>query len=597
MKKNIIYSISLILFWLMIFNIFRICFYFSATISHPEYLRPFYHALRLDLSAAAYLVFIPLLLSLSFRVFNIQRPGEKILLILNITMLFIVCVIETSGIPLFHEWGTVFNYRAFSYLASPHEAWISMRDYATLQVIFIFIMIFAVACFVLFRIHLKKTADESGKLKATLAGVFILFILIVAARGGFQKIPLNVSESFYSAEEVNNYIAVNKEWYFLYSMKENISKKREHFHYSPAELKYFYRNLYKGNTATNDISLPGTTNVVLIVLESWSAGITEPLGGLKGVTPEFTRLARNGLLFTNIYASGSRTDQGLLSLLSGLPSIKDENIMNNIELSSTLPSIYDILNAKSYHTSFIYGGDSRFFNLRNYFLKHKAGKITDRLSLPGITKISDWGIPDDMLLNAASDEINKSREPFFTCILTLSSHPPFDIPGPFFFGNDNTADKYKSSVHYTDFSLGNFMRRCSKQKWYNNTVFIFVADHGSMYLGNCGFNDSKRFHIPLLIYGRPLEGKYTGEQINAYGCQHDLPATLLALMKIKSDEFPSVKTCFLKVPLQFTFHTGILPMQQDGLLTTRKLLSTLIIKNLSIIKIQFHLYTQINFYL
>ncbi|MBI9035664.1 MAG: sulfatase-like hydrolase/transferase [Bacteroidales bacterium] len=545
MNKKVLYPIGLILFWLLIFALYRFVFFIIHTDHSSEAALSFINCLHMDISMTSYFIILPTLFWGIGQYFRKKNIITGILIIFHLLLLMGVSMVEISSIPLYKEWGTTTNARAFSYIYSPYEMWSTIKDFARWYHILIATAVIASGFYSLKKLHQNIFFKPKAHWAFFLIPLFIICSAIIMSRGGLQKIPLSISDAFYSSNQNNNYTSVNKSWYFFQSLLEDQHIETSN-RYSEKEISEFYNQFISNNTAPDSIKriTNPRPNVVMIILESWTSGIIEPLGGLKGLSPNFTRISDSGLLFTNAYCSGFRTDQGVLSILSGVPALPAINMMNKVELMNKIPSLINSFTKENYYTSVVYGGDMNFSNFRNYFLNHGIHKLIDKNNFNDQYSSSDWGVPDHLVFEKAQQELNQQQNPFFSIVITQSSHPPFDFPGEPAFGFETTAEKFKSSIYYSDSALGAFMDECENQFWYDNTLFVLVADHGAMHLGNVDYNDPERFHIPILLYGEILKKQFQGTTHNSPTNQHDLPATLLSLMDINSSDFPISNNSF-----------------------------------------------------
>ena len=540
MKKNILYPFYLFIFWIVLFNIFRIFFFFIDTTKSSASLDGFYHGIRIDVATASYLIFPCLfiwIISLYFN--NSSKSYRRFFLPLNISLFIVVCIIETVSIPLFKEWGTTFNLRAFEYLLSIKEVWHTISDFLTFTLFFSFIILIFIGVVVLNLIHSIGTTRVTNRWVITFISLISLIITMIGTRGGMGKFPINTSSCFYSNNQSNNYLAVNKSFYFINSLMKKKKLNIANENISHEELNKLYYKLYSNKSKNKGIDILDSRrpNIVLIILEGCPADVFKPLGGLKNVTPSFTNLCIEGILFSNIYSSGFRTDQGILSILSGVPALPYFNILNDIEITNRFPSIIKTLKKNGYETSFIFGGSLDFSNLNNYFLNNKTDKIIGEDNFLTKERTISLGVPDNILFNRVQKEVAKQKEPFFSCILTQSSHRPFDLKTKHKFSGEGMPELFESSVYFTDSCIGSFIQNCKNERWYKNTIFIITSDHGSLYLGNRDFNDHRRFQVPLLIYGPPIKEQYKGNMIVNIGNHYDFPSTLLSILNIPDDEF------------------------------------------------------------
>src|SRR5690606_5703406 len=181
------------------------------------------------------------------------------------------------------------------------------------------------------------------------------------------------------------------------------------------------------------------------------------------------KIIQNGLLFTDIYAASDRTDKGLVAIMSGFPSQGNRSIIKNVnKLESTL-AIGQRYLEYGYTTSFFIGGESEFYNFKSYMLRHSIQKVVDQHDFDAKDVNSKWGAFDHLTFQKQLDYLNKSTEPFFSILLTLSNHEPFEVPGTPHFGSKSLANLFKSTAFYTDSALYNYLEKAKTTNWYKNT--------------------------------------------------------------------------------------------------------------------------------
>ncbi|MGB3075343.1 MAG: LTA synthase family protein, partial [Chitinophagales bacterium] len=359
-------------------------------------------------------------------------------------------------------------------------------------------------------------------------------------RGGWQQIPINESSAYFSKKQLLNDAAVNTVWNAGKKfMQDNKSLYTNPYRFLPKnEANDLVKTLF---TVQKDstISVLTTTrpNVVLFLLESFTADVVDALGGEKGVTPNLDSLIQHGLLFNTIYSQGFRTDQGLADVLSGFPAQPNFSIIMQPEKFKHLNFLPERMAANGYHTSFFYGGEAAFANMKAYLLAAGIEKITDKNSFSADEMNAKWGAHDGYVFQKQATDISSERVPFFSVILSLSSHEPFEVPMETKFPGEDAAAKFKNACAYTDQSIGEYFERVKKEEWYQNTLFIIVADHGHLQPYNRNPREPARFHIPLIFYGPVIRESFRGTKISNLGMQSDLPATLLAQLKIPYREF------------------------------------------------------------
>jgi phosphoglycerol transferase MdoB-like AlkP superfamily enzyme len=274
--------------------------------------------------------------------------------------------------------------------------------------------------------------------------------------------------------------------------------------YSNDDNTYYFAGSDSGNTfdLEKKYSIKDTftrQNVVIIILESFSKEYIGSLNDNEGYTPFLDSLIKQGLVCRNAYANGRTTLQALPAILCSLPSLGESPLVLSLNKHNSLNSLADLLNKEGYSSSFFYGARNGNLGINNFARKAGFQNYFGRNEFRIKCADSPWGIFDGEFLLFAATKIDSFREPFMSCILTLSSHSPFVIPQKLQ-NKFNQPTPQLKSIAYTDFCLKQFFEKASKSKWYNNTLFVIVADHASYpysfkYNSNLGI-----FSIPILYF-------------------------------------------------------------------------------------------------
>lgn len=268
-------------------------------------------------------------------------------------------------------------------------------------------------------------------------------------------------------------------------------------------------------------------NVILISVESLSADYMDAFGNDQHITPYLDSLAKESLFFTNLFATGTRTVRGLEALSLCIPPTPGQSVVRRPH-NEELFALSTVFEKKGYACDFIYGGYGYFDNM-NYFFSNNHYKVVDRqeLSEEEIDYENIWGVADENLFSLALREINnttKNQKPIFAHIMTTSNHRPFTYPeGRIEIPSHSSRE---GAVKYTDFAIGQFIKKCSKQSWFANTVFIITADHCASSAGKTDLPIEK-YHIPLLIYS---PAHISPGEVPAFMSQIDIGPTLLGLL-------------------------------------------------------------------
>ena len=546
MGPRLHYFLRLLLFWLILFASFRflfLCFNADLVFQHPppETLQSFVRGFRLDLSTIAYLMLPSFLLWALF-----QLVPKKIIHQINqgyhFLLLFLLPVLFVSTIKMYHEWEALLSVSVLDYVANPGEV-VSFISTAELLGLVIFLILYVTFSIWMYKKVVRGFLLDKGKvLYRVVIGLLMPVILGISARGGWQLIPINESAAYFSDTPFFNHVAVNPFWYFIHSVLDKDTDKNPYALMDPAEAKQRYDHLYASiDSAGIDVLTTTKPNLVFIILESWTADIIEALGGEAGITPQFDSLRKEGLLFTNIYGAGARTEHGLISVLSGYAPPPKVSIITIPSKSAKIANLNTLFANDGYASSFYYGGEIHFVNMKSYLVNGHFKTIVDKENFEETQLNSKWGAHDEFVLNKQLADLDNTSGPFLSVVLTLSTHEPFEVPMETPFNGKDEADKFRKSAYYTDHCLGDYFSKAKQEGWYDNTLFILVADHGHRLPKNNDLSRPESKRIPLLLFGNVLREEFRGKQIDITGNQHDIPATLLHQLHKETSRFPGSK--------------------------------------------------------
>ncbi|PWJ58883.1 phosphoglycerol transferase MdoB-like AlkP superfamily enzyme [Dyadobacter jejuensis] len=494
-----------------------------------------WHGVRMDISFAGYLLVLPtLLMAFTFKRFNWYKSFIHSYSLLTT---FIIALLVCVDLELFRAWGFRIDATSLHYLQSPREAWASMSSAPVGFILSIGLFLFGISYWLLTRIA-ARTLPQLRPLSPIIS---LLFFIIAAAawiipiRGGLQLAPMNQSTVYFSEESFANYAAVNVPWNYSSSLIHQTYNKDNPFRYLPdSTARQKTRALYDDQVPQLTLVDSGRINVIVLIWESFTAKIVGTLGGLPGITPQFDQLAQEGILFTNIYASGDRSDKGMVSILSGYPAQPTRSIIKIPTKTLHLPSLPKNFKQQGYSTAFYYGGETEFANMKSYFLQQKFDNIVDIHAFNKSDMNSKWGAHDHVVLNRFLSDLDHAPQPFFNTLFTLSSHEPFEVPVPTVIAGTSQEKLFLNALHYTDRSIGDFVAAAKTKPWWKNTLLVIIADHGHPMPATEAGKPSQ-FHIPMLWLGGAL--KNTGLRINTLASQTDLASTLLHQLGKSSHDF------------------------------------------------------------
>jgi len=553
MKKRIIFLIAAFFIWLPLLVIQKPAFMLfhhalAEGVTFTDYMLVMWHGLPLDCTIAGYLTIIPFLCTIVY----IWLPGKfwnKVIKIYFLIVSILVALIFVVDEALYSFWGFRLDATLFFYLKSPADAMASVPlGLAAVQIIqgaiYAILMFLALKKFVLSLFPLDAISSAVNKLSASLVTLLLGGIMFIPIRGGVTTSTANIGMVYFSDNQFLNHSAVNPCFSLLSSLGKQQDFSSQFNFFSEGQRKSIYQTqILQGDSTSLSISdstkllRTDRPNILIIVMESFSANVVGAVGGDSTVTPNLNRIAREGVLFTNIYANSFRTDRGLVAVLNGYLAQPTTSIMKYPEKSRTLPSIAKSLGRVGYVSDMLYGGDINFTNMRSYFFSSGYSHITSDVNFPLNKRLSKWGANDDVTFQHLY-EMFKSRpvdKHFMTTFLTLSSHEPFKVP------YHRLTELYPNSVAFADSCMGHFIEQIKQLPIWKNLLVIFVSDHGYRYPDNIQEFGPRRFHIPMIWTGGAVAHPCV---ISTIANQTDLAATLLQQLHLPHNEFVFSKDIF-----------------------------------------------------
>lgn len=525
-------------FWMFFMSIVRIAFLIynhdlSATLIRNEILLALLYGLKMDLSMTGYaMAFSGLLLSASIFI-----RGRWIYYgLAGFTFFFLaVCtVIVMVDLELYRHWGFRMNTTPLFYIGS--EAIGSVSIWVVIRVLLIgFILSGSFVWLYLRWISPRVYTLQPAVKKAS----FVLFpltaVMFLFMRGSFSVAPMNTGfVYFHETKMYANHSAINVVWNFLKSLSRTSHIEYPEDFYDKAQTEQLFSGLYLQSDSTYKIINLEKPNVILIIIESFSAGVIEPLGGLKNITPRINALCKEGVVFDHFYSSGDRTDKGLVSILSAYPAQPNSSIIKYPQKTQHLSFLNRKMKQLGYRTSFVYGGDADFANFRSYLTTAGFENITETDDFDDDLNTSKWGVHDGYMFNRALQELDTVQSLFFKVILTQSSHEPFDVPMKPLLPPTSEENLFLNSCHYTDSCIGVFIDSLKAKESWKNTLLILTADHAHRQPHNKPIQTKERFHIPLLLLGGAVA---YDTLLHTMGGQTDIANTLLAQLDKADKDF------------------------------------------------------------
>lgn len=480
---------------------------------------------------------------------------KKMIRVYTYVLVLILSFLIVADLELYNAWGFRMDATPLQYFKTPKEMGATVSTAPVFRLLIIFIFITAIFIFIYRRYfdHFISLRQKGFHFLNVLVSIFLLAFLFVPIRGGIQKIPMNVSDAYFSEKIFADHAAINLPWNIMFSIL-NKNDTQNPFEYFPIDKsKELVDSIYDtGPKKIPSIFAVNKPNIIIIILESFTAKWVGCLGGIPNVTPNLDSIADHGLLFTNIYAAGDRSEKGQVAVLSGYPNQAINSIIKTPTKTRNLPSINESLEKIGYRSSYTYGGELEFANIKSYLINIKMNQLKDKYSFPVSERTTSWGVHDQYVFDEFYKDIQTKKQPFFATLFTLSSHEPYDVPmKPHFKGNDQTT-LFKNSVYYTDSIIGSFMNHLKKDSLWNNTIVVFVADHGHPLPGHDPNDRPSKFHIPLIFSGGGLTMK---GKVNTIGSQTDIATTILDQLHVTTKAFQWGKDLLDTSARSFAFYS------------------------------------------
>lgn len=534
-----------------------------------------WHGLPLDLSMAGYLSVIPGFLSIAvvWLKRDLVKPIMNIYFI--IASLFITCSFLLNA-SLYPYWKYPLDSTPlFYFFTSPADAIASVSIWQVILSIVILIVLTIGVWFTLrmrgekrqqysryaygyggFGRGKRNRFDDFDRHRGRTSIILLLLtgLLFLPIRGGITVSTMNTGQAYYSQNAYLNHSAVNP----LFSLLESITHQEDF-----ASQYRFMKDkeadkIFATMTSTSDENTypllneatfkKGTPDILIVIMESFASDIMPSMGSYKDVAVCLDSIAQQSILFTRFYANSFRTDRGMVSILSGYPAQPTTSIMRYPRKTSQLPSIArNLAKYKNYKTTYYYGGDADFCNMRSYLVSQGYQHIISDANFPIEDKLSKWGVPDHILAAKMMEDIKaqqNEKRPMLRILQTSSSHEPFEVP------YHRLKDKRLNAFAYTDSVMGAIVREYRKLPKWKNTLIVFVPDHVGGYKENLNDHDRSRYQIPLILAGgaisRPMK-------VGIIGSQHDIAATLLGQLGVEHKEFTFSKNMMSDATPKFAF--------------------------------------------
>jgi phosphoglycerol transferase MdoB-like AlkP superfamily enzyme len=389
---------------------------------------------------------------------------------------------------------------------------------------------------------------ESPKLAKKLM-LFAITALLLAggARSSLGRRPANVGDFAFSKSHLVNQLCLNTTYNLVYEYlsQKKAEKDPSHF-YGRMDIQEMLDRVRKTSgipkeSCTNPaipflhyqkspVHKEKPVNLVIIVEESLGAEYVGCLGGLP-LTPYFDGLSKEGLLFTRMYATGTRTLRGLEAVIAGFLPTPAKSVFKLGLSKRNFFTIADLFEHSGYRTEFMYSGDSTFDNMHSFCLNNGFQQVYDEKDIQQPVFKGNWGVSDEDLFHKAHEIFKTHGEkPFFALLLTTSNHDPFEFPDDRIALYEQPQMTRNNAIKYADYALGKYFESAKKESYYRNTLFLIIGDHSTRLSGE-DLVPIHKFHVPALIIGPEVQpGTF-----DRAASQIDMPSTLLELMGFSAE--------------------------------------------------------------
>ena len=540
MKQRALYLLTTYLLTVLIFVAAKLVFMWCNAEGHSfdvgDVFDVMVHGLTLDLSTALYFLIVPFLLIMV----SIWYTGRWLFRILQgyyllISLAFALAFVADTS--LYEFWQFKLDASCLQYLETPTEAMASVSwGYIVVRlIILLLVTVLMYKAYWLTVRSLRIVSPQPSDWKSAAYGLLVFLVsvplFVIGIRGGLGESTTNIGQVYYSSSQFLNHSAVNPVFSFLASLEKNSSSVPEYKFMEEAERARLMADIYPTTSVDSDTLLrTKTPDVVIILLESCGGIFTEDIGGRKDIMPNLNRYVHEGVYFSQFYANSYRTDRGTLCTLSGYPSFPKSSVMKMPAKTRLLPGIAKSLRDAGYQTSYIYGGDINFTNMRSYLMTTDFEQLhwQKDYSLEE-QRSAKWGVRDDITFATLYEQIAgfKSNEHYLIGYSTLSSHEPWDVP------THELKEEIPNAFNYLDQCIGTFIEKVRKTPQWDNLLVVLLPDHGFTYFG-VGEEHEMHDHVPMLWLGGAVKEP---RRIDVLCNQTDLPATLLGQLGLPHDDF------------------------------------------------------------
>ena len=551
MKNRLLFLLKYYIFWIVFSIVAKGLFLVyqyseTASLEIADYWMIFWKGLRMDLSFGGYIMMLSGII-LALGVFLPSVWVKRIFSGLTFLLLLICSLVVVGDLELFKNWGYHMDATPLLYLKTPGDALASTPTWLILLLIALCVVL--VCVFYIF--YQRKISPElkisDGKMWHAVVYLLLGGAMVIPVRGGFNVAPMNVSFVFFNNKNMYaNQAAINPVWNFLYEVM-HVDKLKGDFHYMTDErAEYLVDSLYRQEGVYPKLLKVERPNVVVLLLETFTLNAWNDM-------PNLQRLAKEGVFFSNIYATGNRSDRGMLGVISAFPAHPKVSMLKYPNKTYNHPRFPVDFETAGYSTRFYYTGDINFGGFRSYVTMSFQQMVTENdFSGEAIEQRFKWGVHDGYMFERLHDDLLQAKQPFMYMAFTLSSHEPFTVPMETKIPGEDSGSKLRNAIAYTDQCLGDFFERVKASGLWDNTLFVLIADHGTRHIGQLQPHVPEAYRIPMVFTGGVLNVRDT--VVDKIGSQTDMVATLYAQLGMDASAFRYSKNLLDTSSIPFAFY-------------------------------------------
>ncbi len=560
--NNFIFILSLTAILLLTLSFMRLLLMLynrelAASVPKKTLVRSFAIGCRFDMIIIGSIMLIPIIIQ-----FFPQSPISRSFPLYWCSIIgALVIFLSVVELEFYRQFHARLNSLVFDYIKEDPKTVSSMiwHGCPVLQYLGLWIIISAIMIAGFITVNAQTTisnlSNDPGNLYLRL--LFFLPVLIlhaIACRGTLRSgPPLRWGDAYHSTNLFANHLALNG-IYTLVKAALDVKKRknRKRWLRVMAETKALDKTrrllLQEGDNLVEAENMPlkrehhpqatktAVKNVVVIMMESFSAQYVGAVGNQSGITPQFDQLAAEGVLFDHFFSNGTHTHQGIFATLAGFPNLPGfETLMQQPHGATGFSGLAELLGKQGYQSTYVYNGDFAWDNQEGFFRNQGMTNFIGRFDYDNPEFIDPtWGVSDNDMFNRAHLELEKlpSDKPFFAILQTLSNHLPFTIPDPLPIAKvtgHGLLDGHLTAMRYADWALGQFFAKAKKSSYFDETLFVLLGDHSFCVRQQLTDIDLLRFHVPLLLLAPGLKEEY-GSRRSTVATQVDVIPTIMGLL-------------------------------------------------------------------